>query len=77
MLVLLEEGTFKERLYFMEAGKREEGVSESPGEHLVIQDKGQEENIDTELTQHDTVRVSSRGLYGLYVKGFVNNVCVN
>ncbi|KXJ25635.1 hypothetical protein AC249_AIPGENE6366 [Exaiptasia diaphana] len=58
------------------SGKREEGPLECP-EECPVEDKGQREDINNESTKKDNVRASSQRLHGLYVKGFVDNICVN
>lgn len=60
----------------METGKREEDASECPGTHL-DQTKGHQINITNEFDRNDSIRVSKPSMCGLYVKGFVNNVCIS
>lgn len=58
------------------AGKREEGTLECRGECLLA-DEGQKENINNSSANNDCLRTSSQRLHGMYVKGFVENMCVN
>ena len=53
------------------AEKREKGVSTSPGECLSQSEQGQREDT------YGKVHTTKQRLYGLYVKGFIKNVCVN
>ena len=57
-------------------GKREEGTLECPEEYLTA-DEGQKENINNSSAHNDCLRTSSQRLDGMYVKGFVEHMCVN
>ena len=60
------------------AGKREEGTLECPEECLTA-DEGQKENenINNSSAYNDCLQTSSQRLHRMYVKGFVENMCVN
>ena len=58
------------------AGKRKEGTLECP-EDCLTADEGQKENLNYSSAHNDCLRTSSLRLHGMYVKGFVENVCVH
>ena len=58
------------------AGKREEGNFECPKECLTA-DEGQKDNVKNSSAHNDCLRTSSQWLHGMYVKGFVENMCLN